>query len=68
MKLSALQDRDPPLDATVGCIVAAAAPAQGGDAVATEASVDSNGEEIGGMQRLLGNHWGNFSGAGRAGS
>ena len=49
MKLSALQDRDPPSVATVGCIVAEAAPTQGGDAAAAEDSVFSNGEEIGGI-------------------
>ena len=62
MKLSALQDRDSPSIATVMCIVPAAAPAQGGDAEAAEASVDSNREEIGGMQTLPGNDWGNFLG------
>ena len=49
VKLSALQDRDPPSVATVGCIVAEAAPTQGGDAAAAEDSVFSNGEEIGGI-------------------
>ena len=65
MKFSALQDMDPPFVATVRCIVAAAAPAQGRDATAAKASVDSNAEEIGSMQWPLGKCWGNGLGPDR---